>query len=142
MGVSVCGGGLPALGCCMLLVGVCGRVGCAVGFAGCWRAACGALFTGGWGRLAEWCRISEAEALRLSGRPADAIAALDKFAESFPESADLPRAKYLQAVITLEDLKNEDQALKLLQDYLVEYPRSLYLEQARRKARVLANKVS
>lgn len=95
-----------------------------------------------YGRLAEWCRISEAEALRLSGRPVDAIAALDKFAESFPESADLPRAKYLQAVITLEDLKNEDQALKLLQDYLVEYPRSLYLEQARRKARVLANKVS
>lgn len=95
-----------------------------------------------YGRLAEWCRMSEAEALRESGKPTEAISALDKFVESFPESADLPRAKYLQAVITLEDLKQDDQALKMLEEYLVEYPRSLYLEQARRKARVLANKVS
>lgn len=95
-----------------------------------------------YGRLAEWSRIKEAEELRASGKPTEAITALNQFVESFSESMDLPRAKYLIAVITLEDLKQEDQALKLLQDYLVDYPRSLYLEQARRKARVLANKIS
>jgi tetratricopeptide (TPR) repeat protein len=95
-----------------------------------------------YGRLAEWSRISEAEALRHSGKPIEAIAALDTFVVNFPESIDLPRAKYLQAVITLEDLQQEDKALELLQDYLIDYPRSMYLEQARRKARVLANKIS
>lgn len=95
-----------------------------------------------YGRLAEWSRISEAVALRELGKPNEAMAALDTFIVSFPESMDLPRAKYLQAVITLEDLQQQDKALQMLQDYLVDYPRSLYLEQARRKARVLANKVS
>lgn len=95
-----------------------------------------------YGRLAEWSRVSEAEALRLSGKPQEAIAALDTFVVNFPESIDLPKAKYLQAVITLEDLKQEDRALEMLEDYLIDYPRSLYLEQARRKARVLANKIS
>jgi len=95
-----------------------------------------------YGRLAEWCRMQEAEALRESGKPVEAIAALNMFVESFSESVDLPRAKYLIAVITLEDLHEEDKALQLLQDYLIDYPRSLYLEQARRKARVLANKIS
>jgi len=95
-----------------------------------------------YGRLAEWSRIKEAEELRASGKPTEAITALNQFVESFSESMDLPRAKYMIAVITLEDLKQEDEALKLLQDYLVDYPRSLYLEQARRKARVLANKIS
>ncbi|MBK6765288.1 MAG: tetratricopeptide repeat protein [bacterium] len=95
-----------------------------------------------YGRLAEWSRMSEAEALRSSGRPLEAIAALDTFAVNFPESIDLPKAKYLQAVITLEDLQQEDHALELLEDYLIDYPRSMYLEQARRKARVLANKIS
>lgn len=95
-----------------------------------------------YGRLAEWSRLQEAEALRSAGKPIEAIAALDTFVVTFAESVDLPRAKYLIAVITLDDLHQEDQALKLLQDYLVDYPRSLYLEQARRKARVLANKIS
>jgi tetratricopeptide (TPR) repeat protein len=95
-----------------------------------------------YGRLAEWCRMQEAEELRKSGKPEQAIAALDTFVTNFSESVDLPRAKYLIAVITLEDLHQEDQALKLLQEYLVEYPRSLYLEQARRKARILSNKIS
>lgn len=95
-----------------------------------------------YGRLAEWSRISEAEALRESGQPERAIASLDTFVLSFPESVDLPRVKYMMAVITLEDLHQEDKALQMLQEYLIEYPRSLYLEQARRKARVLANKVS
>ncbi|MCB9357430.1 MAG: tetratricopeptide repeat protein [Calditrichaeota bacterium] len=95
-----------------------------------------------YGRLAEWSRISEAEALRSSNQPENALAALDTFVVSFPESVDLPRAKYLQAVITLEDLQQESKALEMFQSYLIEYPRSLYLEQARRKARVLANKIS
>lgn len=95
-----------------------------------------------YGRLAEWSRLKEAESLREAGKPNEAIAALNTFVESHSESVDLPRAKYLIAVITLEDLQQEDLALKLLQEYLIEYPRSLYLEQARRKARVLANKVS
>ncbi|MCB1058737.1 MAG: tetratricopeptide repeat protein [Calditrichaeota bacterium] len=95
-----------------------------------------------YGRLAEWCRMQEAEELRQSGKSNEALAALDTFVTNFPESVDLPRAKYLIAVITLEDLHDEDQALKLLQEYLVDYPRSLYLEQARRKARILSNKIS
>jgi outer membrane protein assembly factor BamD (BamD/ComL family) len=95
-----------------------------------------------YGRLAEWSRLSQAEALRQCGKPDEALAALDTFVVNFPESVELPHAKYLQAVIILEDLKNDDAALKLLEDYLIQYPRSLYLEQARRKARILANKIS
>jgi outer membrane protein assembly factor BamD (BamD/ComL family) len=95
-----------------------------------------------YGRLAEWTRLSQAQALRECGKPDEALAALDTFAVNFPESVELPHAKYLQAVIILEDLKNDDEALRLLEDYLIQYPRSLYLEQARRKARILANKIS
>jgi outer membrane protein assembly factor BamD (BamD/ComL family) len=95
-----------------------------------------------YGRLAEWSRMQQAESLRELGKPNEAITALDSFITEFPESVDLPRAKYLQIVIRMEDLHDDAQALVDFQKYLMDYPRSLYLEQARRKARILQNRLS
>jgi tetratricopeptide (TPR) repeat protein len=94
------------------------------------------------GKLAEWARFSEALALRSDGRPQVAIAVLDTFIQNYPESVDLDRAKYTQAVIRMEDLKDNSGALTELQQFLIDHPRSIYLEQARRRARILTNKVS
>ena len=94
------------------------------------------------GRMAEWARFSQALALRNAGRSLLAIAVLDTFLQNYPESVDLDRAKYTQALIRMEDLHDNATALKELQQFLIDHPRSMYLEQARRKARLLTNKVS
>ncbi len=94
------------------------------------------------GKLAEWARFSQALALRSSGKPQLAIAVLDTFIQSYPESVDLDRAKYIKAVIRMEDLQENTVALEEFQKFLLDHPRSIYLEQARRKARILTNKVS
>jgi tetratricopeptide (TPR) repeat protein len=94
------------------------------------------------GRLAEWARYSEALALRAAGKPLQAIAVLDTFVATFTESVDLDRAKYTRAVIRMDDLHDRAGALTDFQNFLVEHPRSLYLEQARRRARMLSDKIS
>jgi outer membrane protein assembly factor BamD (BamD/ComL family) len=92
--------------------------------------------------MAEWARFSQAVALRSAAQPLLAIAVLDTFLQNYPESVDLDRAKYTQAVIRMEDLHDHATALKEFQQFLIDHPRSMYLEQARRKARILTNKVS
>jgi TolA-binding protein len=94
------------------------------------------------GRLAEWARFLQALALRSAGKPQLAIAVLDTFLQNYPESVDLDRAKYIQALIRMEDLHDNATALQEFQQFLIDHPRSIYLEQARRKARILANRVS
>lgn len=94
------------------------------------------------GRMAEWARFSQAMALRNSGKPQAAIAVLDTFILNYPESVDLDRAKYTQALIRMEDLHDHATALQEFQQFLIDHPRSMYLEQARRKARILTNRVS
>jgi tetratricopeptide (TPR) repeat protein len=94
------------------------------------------------GRLAEWARFAQALALRDAGKPQQAIAVLDSFVATFTESVDLDRAKYTRAVIRMDDLHDRQGALTEFQNFLIEHPRSLYLEQARRRARILADKIS
>ena len=93
------------------------------------------------GRLAEWARFSEAIAWRSAKEPQLAIMVLDTFILNHPESVDLDRAKYTQAVIRMEDLDDRATALKDFQQFLIDHPRSIYLEQARRRARILSNRV-
>ncbi len=94
------------------------------------------------GRLAEWARYAEAVALRRSGRPREAIAVLDTFVTHYPLSVDLDRAEYTRALIRTEDLHDDKTALTELEQFLADHPRSLYLEPARRKARVLQARAS
>ena len=94
------------------------------------------------GKLAQWARFAEAIALRSAGKPQDAIAVLDSFIVNYPESVDLDRAQYTHALIKMEDLNDRTAALQEFQQFLIDHPRSIYLEQARRKARILANRVS
>jgi outer membrane protein assembly factor BamD (BamD/ComL family) len=94
------------------------------------------------GKVAEWCRYQEAMAYRAAGKPQEAIATLDSFITAYPTSVDLDRAIYNRALIQLEDLNDAKGAQQALEKFLVDYPRSIYLEQARRKARILAAKVS
>ena len=49
---------------------------------------------------------------------------------------------YTQALIRMEDLHDPATALQEFQQFLIDHPRSMYLEQARRKARILTNRVS
>jgi tetratricopeptide (TPR) repeat protein len=94
------------------------------------------------GKLAEWAWLSEAEALRGCGKPLLALTALDTFIVRYPESVSLDRAKYTHALIRMEDLRDDKGALSELQNFLLEHPRSIYLEPARKKARQLAARVS
>lgn len=94
------------------------------------------------GKLAEWARFAQAVALRSARQPQAALAVLDTFILSYRESVDLDRAKYLRALILADDLHNTARALDELQQFLIDHPRSLYLEPVRRKARVLAARVS
>lgn len=94
------------------------------------------------GKLAEWALFSQALSLRECGRAAQAVTALDSFIVKFRESVDLDRAKYTRAVILMDDLHDGSAALSELEQFLIDHPRSIYLEQARRRARMLAGKVS
>jgi outer membrane protein assembly factor BamD (BamD/ComL family) len=94
------------------------------------------------GKLAQYCRYFEAVSWRKAGAFSVAVAVLDSFALNYPESVDLDRAKYLRALIKLEDLKEYAAAKTELEQFLIDHPRSIYLEQARRKARILAARVS
>lgn len=94
------------------------------------------------GRLAEWARYAEAVALRAGGRPRDAITVLDTFLVHYPTSVDVDRAEYLRALIRTEDLHDDKTALAELEHFLADHPRSLYLEPARRKARILQARAS
>jgi len=94
------------------------------------------------GRLAEWARYSEALALRNCSRPQEAITVLDSFIARFTGSVDLDRAKYLRALIRMEDLHDDAGALFEFKEFLIQHPRSMYLEQARKKARILSARVS
>jgi tetratricopeptide (TPR) repeat protein len=94
------------------------------------------------GRLAEWARYAQAEALRGLGKPNEAIAALDSFIARYPESVDFDRAEYTRAIIRTEDLHDDKTALSELEQFLAAHPRSLYLEPARRKARLLQSRAS
>jgi tetratricopeptide (TPR) repeat protein len=102
-------------------------------------SAAGLLKTG---KLAEWSRYSEALALRDSKQPQRAIAVLDTFIANYPESVDLDRAEYMHAVIRMEDLHDDKGALTEFENFLAAHPRSLYLEEVRKKARMLTSKVS
>ncbi|MDD5089249.1 MAG: tetratricopeptide repeat protein [bacterium] len=94
------------------------------------------------GKLAEWALFSQALALRECGRALEAVAALDTFIVKYRESVDLDRAKYTRAVILMDDLQDNEAALSELEQFLIDHPRSIYLEQARRRARMLTGKVS
>ncbi|RPH96684.1 hypothetical protein EHM69_00610 [candidate division KSB1 bacterium] len=94
------------------------------------------------GKLAEWARYSQAIALRNAGQFAAAVSVLDTFITLYTESVDLDRAKYLRAIIRTEDLHDDAGALAELKEFLIQHPRSIYLEQARRKARILTARVS
>jgi len=94
------------------------------------------------GQMAEWARFQQAIALRQANRPDAAIAVLDTFITDYPESVNLDRAKYIQAVIKVDDMGDQSGALEQLNKFLIEHPRSLYLEQARRKARIISNRIS
>lgn len=95
-----------------------------------------------YGKLAEWARFSQAMALRASGAPQTAVAVLDSFVVRYPESVDLDRAKYTRALIRMEDLHDDAGALAEFKEFLIQHPRSIYLEQARKKARILTARVS
>jgi outer membrane protein assembly factor BamD (BamD/ComL family) len=94
------------------------------------------------GKVAEWCRFQQAMALRAAGKPTEAIAVLDTFIITYTNSVDLDRSVYLRTVIRQEDLNEDSGALEAFQKFLLEYPRSPYLEQARRRARILTARVS
>jgi tetratricopeptide (TPR) repeat protein len=94
------------------------------------------------GKLAEYCRFQEALSLRKAGAYTSAVAVLDTFIVNYASSVDLDLAKYTRALIKMEDLKDLAGAKQEFEQFLVDHPRSLYLEQARRKARILANRVS
>ncbi len=94
------------------------------------------------GKLAEHCRFMSALALRGAGAFTAAVAMLDTFVASYSGSADLDRAKYYRALIKMEDLKDFAGAKQEFEQFLVDHPRSIYLEQARRKARILASKTT
>lgn len=95
-----------------------------------------------YGKMAEWSRLQQAQALRQAHQPEAAIAVLDTFITDHPESVNLDKAKYTQALIKADDLHDLQDALDQLNQFLIEHPRSIYLEQARRKARILSNAVS
>jgi len=94
------------------------------------------------GKLAEWALYSQAMSLRGAGQSERAVAVLDSFIVKYRESVDLDRAKYTRAVILMDDLHDSAAALSELEQFLIDHPRSIYLEQARRRARMLAGKVS
>ncbi|MBU0692738.1 tetratricopeptide repeat protein, partial [bacterium] len=95
-----------------------------------------------YGQMAEWSRLQQAKALRQSHQPEAAIAVLDTFITNHPESVNLDKAKFTKAVIRADDLGDLQGALDQLNQFLIEHPRSIYLEQVRRKARILSNAVS
>lgn len=94
------------------------------------------------GKLAEYCLYQEAVALRRAGAFTSAVAVLDTFVANYATSVDLDLAKYTRALIKMEDLNDLAGAKQEFEQFLVDHPRSMYLEQARRKARILANRVS
>jgi len=94
------------------------------------------------GKMAEYARYAEALSLRDARQPQRAITALDTFVANYPESVDLDRAEYMRAVIRMEDMHDDKTALTEFQNFLEAHPRSIYLEEARKKARMLTGKVS
>ncbi|HEY3295533.1 MAG TPA: tetratricopeptide repeat protein [bacterium] len=94
------------------------------------------------GKLAEWARYSQALTLRDARQPQRAVAVLDTFIANFPESVDVDRAEYMRAVIRMEDLHDDKTALTEFQNFLAARPRSIYLEEARKKARMLTGRIS
>lgn len=94
------------------------------------------------GKLAEWARFSQALALRNSGQPQAAVVVLDTFIARYTESVDLDRAQYTRALIRMEDLHDDAGALSEFKEFLIQHPRSIYLEQVRKKARILSARVS
>jgi len=90
------------------------------------------------GRLAEWGRYLQALSLRKAGESLTAAQILEKFIVDFPQSRDLDQAIYLLAQVQEEDLHDEAAARANYEKILTNLPESTYLEQARKRARVLA----
>ncbi|MBM3331196.1 tetratricopeptide repeat protein [candidate division WOR-3 bacterium] len=72
-----------------------------------------------------------ARSLRREHRPKDALAVLDRYRQRFGSSALAPRARLEQAVLYLDDLKDEGKYRETLEQLIIEYPGSAYVPVAR-----------
>ncbi|HEX8299640.1 MAG TPA: tetratricopeptide repeat protein [Rubricoccaceae bacterium] len=89
------------------------------------------------GPLADEILFLSARAQRRLGRPADAVATLDRLAEETPLSFFCDRALVVQADIAEHDLADRPAAMARLATLLDRYPGSLFAPDARERLRAL-----
>jgi TolA-binding protein len=81
--------------------------------------------------VAEQAYFLLARLLRRGHKPKDALAALDVYRRRFGNSVLAPKARLEQAMLYLEDLKDEAKYRETLEQLIVEYPGSAYVPIAR-----------
>jgi len=81
--------------------------------------------------VAEQAHFLLARFLRRERQPKEALAALDRYRQRFGSSSLAPKARLEQAVLYLDDLKDEAKYRETLEQLIVEYPGSAYVPIAR-----------
>lgn len=79
----------------------------------------------------------EATILRKTGKPNEALEALQKISTGYAEDLLGDDALFTEAQIYEFDLKNQEKAMQLYQDFLVKYSNSVYVVEARKRYRIL-----
>ena len=79
----------------------------------------------------------EATILRKTGKPNEALEALQKISTGYAEDLLGDDALYTEAQIYEFDLKNPEKAMQLYQDFLVKYTNSVYVVEVRKRYRIL-----
>lgn len=79
----------------------------------------------------------QATILRNTGKPTEALEVLKKISTGYAEDLLGDDALFTSAQIYDYDLKDPEKAMKLYQDFLVQYTNSVYIVEARKRYRVL-----
>ena len=87
--------------------------------------------------LADEGAFLQAEALRLAGRTADALASFGRLAQTHPDSYLADRAVFLRAEALERDARDAEAAIAAYADFLARYPGSLRAPDARARLRAL-----
>ena len=91
--------------------------------------------------LADNATLRSATVLVELGRPADAVSELDSMQVKLLSSPLLDEAAFREAEITERDLHDKAKAQKMYEDFLERYPNSIFLNDARDRARALRGDV-
>ena len=87
--------------------------------------------------LADDAALRSAEMLVKLGKPADAVGELDSMQEKMLTSPLLDRAAFREAEIVEREMQDKARAQKMYEDFLARYPNSIYVAEARERARKL-----